>query len=66
METGSFHSYKKSDILALLKLTALQWTCVVIVSGNDYDNNFEGFGITTNHKLISEIQGNKIENIVSK
>ncbi|GAB5587405.1 hypothetical protein Unana1_02305 [Umbelopsis nana] len=66
METGSFHSYKESNILALLKLTALPWTCVGIVSGNDYDNNIIGFGITTNHKLISEIQGNKIEDIVSK
>jgi hypothetical protein len=30
-----------------------------------WPQNVKGFGITTNHKLISEIQGNKIEDIVS-
>jgi hypothetical protein len=66
MGTGSYHSYQKSDILAPLKLTALQWICVGIVSGIDYDNNIKGFGIKISQKLIREIQGDNIEDVVSK
>jgi hypothetical protein len=48
--------YKKSDILELLNMTSPQWTCVGVVSGNDYDPNIKGLGIATNCTLVKNIK----------
>jgi hypothetical protein len=61
---GNFLPYNKSDLLRLLQVTAVQWASIGIVSGNDYDKNIKGFGISTNHKLISEISGKDITTII--
>ena len=61
---GNFLLYNKSDLLRLLQVTAVQWASIGIVSGNDYDKNIKGFGISTNHKLISEISGKDITTII--
>jgi hypothetical protein len=44
MKDCSFHLYRKSNVTAVSNVTALQWTCVGIVSGNDYNRNIKGFG----------------------
>lgn len=66
MKNGSFHLYQKSDILATLRLSIPQWISVGIVSGNDYEDNVRGFGIWTNCKLIKDISGTEITDIVTK
>ncbi|CAO3676648.1 unnamed protein product [Umbelopsis ramanniana] len=65
MKDGSFHLYQKSNVIAVSNVTALQWTCVGIVSGNDYNRNIKGFGIGTNCKLISKLKGNDITQVIA-
>jgi hypothetical protein len=65
MKDGSFHLYRKSNVTAVSNVTALQWTCVGIVSGNDYNRNIKGFGIATNCKLISKLKGDEIAQVIA-
>ena len=48
--------YKKSAILQALKVSAVQWTSISIVSGNDYVSNINSFGIATNYGCHTEIR----------
>jgi hypothetical protein len=58
--------YKKSAILQALNLSAVQWTSIGIVSGNDYDSNIKGFGIATNYGVIRKLDGETIAEIVKQ
>jgi len=57
--------YKKSDILELLNMTSPQWTCVGVVSGNDYDPNITGLGIATNCTLVKNIKQDTVKDILT-
>ena len=57
--------YKKSDILELLNMTSPQWTCVGVVSGNDYDPNIKGLGIATNCTLVKNIKQDTVKDILT-
>ncbi|KAH8555041.1 hypothetical protein BGW37DRAFT_517546 [Umbelopsis sp. PMI_123] len=57
--------YKKSHILELLNMTSPQWTCVGVVSGNDYDPNITGLGIATNCTLVKNIKQDTVKDILT-
>jgi hypothetical protein len=58
--------YKKSAILQALKVSAVQWTSISIVSGNDYISNINSFGISTNYGAIRKLDGRTIADIVKQ
>ncbi|GAB5590856.1 hypothetical protein Unana1_05756 [Umbelopsis nana] len=64
MKRGIFHMYVKPEVLQTLKLTSLQWQCLGIVSGNDYDPNIRGMGIGTNYAIIQSIEWGTIKETV--
>ena len=46
-------------------MTSPQWTCVGVVSGNDYDPNIKGLGIATNCTLVKNIKQDTVKDILT-
>ena len=46
-------------------MTSPQWTCVGVVSGNDYDPNITGLGIATNCTLVKNIKQDTVKDILT-
>jgi hypothetical protein len=65
VKRGIYNLYVKSEMLQTLKLSSLQWQCLGIVSGNDYDNNVRGMGIVTNYTILQNIQRITVKETVS-